>query len=117
MDELRKPTPNPTSAALQIWRGEHRGKLVWWRLSLNHSHENDSFGVEMIDTNGDYRRTRIGQLDLRTLPSLRDEIVNIVGAPSVVLNDEQWWAWCEILEPSHTFLSRNRQALGDIVSP
>lgn len=104
------PTPintNPTWAALQVWQGLNLGELVWWRLAIDGPHENDRYGIEMVDTNGQYRRCFVHQTDLRTLPNLRDEILKITGAPTWVMGRDDLFTWANKNEESDRFWLAN----------
>lgn len=100
--------PDSTWAALQIWRDNHRGALVWWRIAIDAPHEDDMFGVELLDTNAQYRRAMVSSIDLRTLPTLRDEIIGIASAPSWVMTRSERFGWAN--DPEMTWSDRFERA-------
>lgn len=95
---------NMDLAQLRLYKKQWQGRLTWWRLSIENPHPGDIFGVEFIDTNGDYRRAKMGALDLETFPSLSEEIYFIATAHPWMLTDAEYRQWADGQDPSGLFL-------------
>lgn len=109
-------TYDSTWAKIQVYQGINIGPITWWRLGINSAHPNDVFGLEITDTNWEYRRAIFNDVEFKSFLYLRDHIFDIVNAGPWVMNEGDWSGWVRNQEPSSLFVSRFNRCFNPLQS-